>query len=153
MMANLAKSGRYVLPTGAFLKLKTFMSGGWASEEQVSGQIAATFHEDKYLSDPHTAVALNVLARFQQETGDRTPTVVASTASPYKFGKSVARALFGAEAAELDDFACCDRLAEASKGEVPAAISTLRKKPVLHTAVCEKDGMQPALLYALSTAQ
>jgi threonine synthase len=153
MMANLAKSGRYVLPAGALLKLKTFMSGGWASEEQVSGQIASTFREDKYLCDPHTAVALNVLARFQQETGDRTPTVVASTASPYKFGKSVAQALFGAEAAELDDFACCDKLAEASKGEVPAAISTLRKKPVLHTAACEKDGMQPALLYALNTAQ
>jgi threonine synthase len=153
MMANLAKSGRYVLPTSALVKLKTFMSGGWASEEQVSGQIAATFREDKYLCDPHTAVALSVLDRFQQETGDRTPTVIASTASPYKFGKSVALALFGPEVATLDDFVCCDRLAKVSKGEVPAAIATLRQKPVLHTAVCEKDAMQPALLYALNTAQ
>ena len=153
MMANLAKSGRYALPTNVHLKLKTFMSGGWASEEQVTAQIADTFHEDKYLADPHTAVALNVLARYQQETGDRTHTVIASTASPYKFGKAVASALFGPETADLDDFACCDKLAKASKGEVPAAIANLRKKPVLHKAVCEKDGMQTALIAALNGTQ
>lgn len=153
MMANLAKSGRYALPTNMLLKLKTFMSGDWASEEQVSGQIAATFQEDKYLSDPHTAVALSVHARYQEQTGDRTPTVIAATASPYKFGKAVASALFGPAVADLDDFTCCDKLAKASKGEVPAAIANLRKKPVLHKAVCEKDGMQTALLAALNGAQ
>ena len=153
MMANLAKSGRYVLPASPLAKLKTFMSGGWADETQVASQIASTFRDDKYLADPHTAVALNVLARFQQETGDRTPTVIASTASPYKFGKSVAAALFGPEVAGLDDFACCDRLAQASGGEVPEAIASLRKKPVLHKASCEKDGMQPALLAALNSQQ
>jgi threonine synthase len=153
MMANLAKSGRYVLPASALAKLKTFMSGGWADETQVSSQIASTFRDDKYLADPHTAVALSVLSRFQQETGDRTPTVIASTASPYKFGKSVATALFGPEVAGLDDFACCDRLAQVSGGEVPEAITSLRKKPVLHKASCEKDGMQPALLAALNSQQ
>jgi len=153
MMANLAKSGRYALPASAHAKLRTFMSGGWASEEQVSAQITSTFQDDKYLADPHTAVALHVHAQYQQETGDRTPTVIASTASPYKFGKAVATALFGPEASELDDFACCGRLARASKGEVPPAISNLRKKPVLHNAVCEKDGMQVALLAALNAAQ
>lgn len=78
---------------------------------------------------------------------------IASTASPYKFGKAVASALFRPAVADLDDFACCDKLAKASKGEVPAAIANLRKKPVLHTAVCEKDGMQTALLAALNGAQ
>jgi threonine synthase len=146
---DLAKTGRYALPASAHAKLRTFMSGGWASEEQVSAQIAATFREDKYLADPHTAVALNVYARYQQETGDQTPTVIASTASPYKFGKAVARALFGEEAASLDDFACCDRLAQASGGRVPRAIAQLREKPILHTAVCDQDGMQDALMAAL----
>ncbi len=152
MMSNLAKSGRYVLPAEAHAKLKTFMSGGWADEAQVAGEIASTFREDKYLCDPHTAVALSVHARYAEETGDKTPTVIASTASPYKFGKAVARALFGEETDALDDFACCDRLAEASGGEVPDAIAQLRKKRVLHTAVCEKDGMQGALLAALAVA-
>ena len=152
MMADLAKSGRYVLPAGAHAKLQTFMSGGWADEEQVSKQIAFTFREDKYLADPHTAVALNVHSNYARETGDTTPTVIASTASPYKFGKSVATALFGADADELDDFACCVKLAEASGGEVPEAISQLGSKPVLHTAVCDKDGMQTALIAALTPA-
>ncbi len=153
MMANLAKSGRYVLPASALAKLKTFMSGGWADETQVAGQIASTYRDDMYLADPHTAVALNVHARYQQETGDKTPTVIASTASPFKFGKSVAQALFGPEVSSLDDFACCDKLAQLSKSEVPQAITLLRQKPVLHKAVCEKDGMQPALLGALNSAQ
>ncbi len=152
MMANLAKSGRYAMPVAAHAKLKSFMSGGWADEEQVAKQIAFTFLQDKYLADPHTAVALHVHANYVEETGDRTPTVIASTASPYKFGKSVAAALFGADADELDDFACCDKLAQASGGEVPDAIAQLRKKPVLHTVVCEKDGMQTALIAALTPA-
>jgi threonine synthase len=76
--------------------------------------------------------------------------VIASTASPYKIGKSVAKALFGAEADGLDDFACCDKLAAASKGEVPQAIARLRQRPVLHEAICGKDDMQAALLAALA---
>jgi hypothetical protein len=149
MMEDLAKTGRYALPAEARAKLDAFMSGGWADEAQVAGEIARTFREGGYLCDPHTAVALSVHARYSRETGDRTPVIIASTASPYKFGKAVARALFGEEAASLDDFACCDRLAQASGGRVPRAIAQLREKPILHTAVCDQDGMQDALMAAL----
>ncbi len=149
MMEDLAKTGRYALPAEARAKLDAFMSGGWADEAQVAGEIARTFREGGYLCDPHTAVALSVHARYSRETGDRTPVIITSTASPYKFGKAVARALFGEEAASLDDFACCDRLAQASGGRVPRAIAQLREKPILHTAVCDQDGMQDALMAAL----
>ncbi len=152
MMSNLSKSGRYVLSADALKRLKSFMSGGWADEAQVSARIAATFRDEEYLIDPHTAVALDVHARYAEETGDRTPTVVASTASPYKFGKSVAAALFGQKAADKDDFACCAMLAEASGEEIPPAIALLRQKRVLHKAVCDKDLMQPALMQALEIA-
>ncbi len=83
MMADLSATGRYrVAGRRALDRLQSFMSGGWADEAQVLEEIAATFRRDKYLADPHTAVALNVYARYAQDTGDFKPVVIASHRQP-----------------------------------------------------------------------
>jgi threonine synthase len=149
LMADLSAGGRYALARPAHQRLAERMSGGWADEAQVAAQIASTFRDERYLVDPHTAVALSVHRRYAEQTEDRTPTIIAATASPFKFGKAVAEAIFGQAARGLDDFACCDMLAGAADMAVPPAIAQLREKPVVHSASCGRDGMQGALLSAL----
>ena len=100
--------------------------------------------------DTHTAVASAVLRRYQQETGDETPCVIVSTASPYKFGASVLEAIAGREAvAGKDDFACCEMLSRLTGTREPDQIAKLPAMPIRHTAVCEKDAMAEAVLDAV----
>ncbi|MEG1813235.1 MAG: threonine synthase [Clostridia bacterium] len=145
-MGALAREGRYSLDGAALDALHQLMYGGWASEEAVADEIKRTLSEDKYLIDPHTAVAMRVLRTYREETGDDAPVIIASTASPFKFGRSVLSAI-DPEAAKRapDDFACCDALAARSGSIVPDAIASLRKKPIRHRAQCAIDGMWDAL--------
>ena len=95
----------------------------------------------------HNAVASAVLRAYQKETGDARRSVIVSTASPYKFGASVLGAVAGqAACAGLDDFACCRALAELTGTREPAQILALPDLPIRHTAVCEKDAMEQAVL-------
>ena len=98
--------------------------------------------------DPHTAVASHVLRQYQAETGDRTPTVIVSTASPYKFAGDVLAAIAGPDAAGLDAFRCAERLEDMTGIPVPPQVQALPSLPVLHTAQCEKDRMAEAVLRA-----
>ena len=149
MMADLRDKGCYQLPEEALSKLKDLMPGGWASEEQVAAQIAKTFNEDHYLMDPHTAVAVCVLEQWQKDHRDSVPAIVASTASPYKFGRAVLEAVTG-EAVALSDFDCCDQLAKLSNQQVPNAISELPKLTVRHGDVCEISAMPDAVIRAMN---
>ena len=97
--------------------------------------------------DTHTAVASAVLRDYQKQTGDARQSVIVSTASPYKFGASVLGAVAGQEACKgLDDFACCRALSELTDTKEPEQILALPNLPVRHTAVCEKDAMEQAVL-------
>ena len=91
--------------------------------------------------DTHTAVAATVFYKYKEETGDDTVTVIASTASPYKFTRSVMEAVEN-KATEEDDFTLVDRLCEVSGVKVPNAIEEIRNAKVRHTMVCDKDKMQ-----------
>ena len=100
--------------------------------------------------DTHTAVASAVPREYQKETGDKTVSVIVSTASPYKYGASVLEAVAGKAACEgKDDFACCDALCELSGLPIPASIAKLPQMPVRHSAVCEKDAMAQAVIEAV----
>ena len=92
--------------------------------------------------DPHTAVAWSVAEAYRAHTGDRRPMVVVSTASPYKFSRSVLTALQGAEAVQaLDEFACADALERACGLPMPASLRDLRSKARRHNDVVEPAAM------------
>ncbi len=90
--------------------------------------------------DTHTAVAASVYGKYMEETGDRTPTVIASTASPFKFTRSVMNAI-DHKYDSMTDFELVDELSRIANVTVPAAIEEIRNAPVLHDNICEVDEM------------
>ena len=98
------------------------------------------FGENGYLSDTHTAVAVNVYEQYTKETGDTTPCIIASTASPYKFAPAVLPAVYDGALPE-DEFAMTETLFATTGLPIPAPIASLRGKKVLHPAAIEKSCM------------
>src|SRR5699024_2547562 len=101
-MDALRRTGRYRVDGACLRTLQQEMEGGWVDDAQAQAEIRQMLEETGALIDPHTAVAAALMRRYQDRTGDRTPVVVVSTASPFKFGRAVADAL-GLDG--VDDFA------------------------------------------------
>jgi len=115
---------------------------GYADMTDTNRTIGSMYEQNGYLMDTHTAVAYKVYQDYKKETGDETVTVIASTASAYKFADSVAESL-GLPVAE-DGFANLRALHEKTGVRVPKGLEGLEDKPVRHTAVLEKDEMKDA---------
>lgn len=118
LMSALKAEGRYRIDKGALARLRTLFGAGFADENATLNAIRDIFTRYGYLCDTHTAVAFSVCQDYRLRTGDNTPAVVVSTASPYKFAQSVLLALTGQNAGELNDFAVMDELSRIS-GTVP----------------------------------
>ena len=129
-------------------KLSDFF-GGYATEEETFATIKKVFDNTGYLMDTHTAVASAVYDKYVKETGDRTVTVIASTASPFKFTRSVMNAL-GKGDDSKDDFALADELSAVSGVEIPDAVTSIRTAEVRHKKVVDKADMQKAVLEFLA---
>ena len=150
LMGDLNGKKRYEIDDAMKAGMQARYWAGCVAKDGVRAEIAKTWAEDHYLMDPHTAVASAVLRAYQRETGDTRRSVIVSTASPYKFGASVLGAVAGQDACKgQDDFACCRELAEKTGTKEPEQIRVLPTLPIRHTAVCEKDGMEQALLDAV----
>lgn len=122
--------------------LKVFY-GGFATVEETNETIGKVYKEAGYLMDTHTAVAYKVYEDYKNATGDKIPAVIASTASPYKFADSVAKAIGLAEC--KDGFEYVREVNEATGVPVPSGLKDLDKKPVLHTGVLDIDQMAQAV--------
>ena len=110
-------------------------------------EIRKRFQEDHYLMDPHTAVGGHVLRQYRLRTNDATPTVLLSTASPYKFAADVLRGIAGMNAADgKDAFTCSAELEELTGTAMPEQVRALKDLPIRHTAVCEREKMGEAVL-------
>ena len=107
------------------------------------------FNKAGYLCDTHTAVAINVYEQYVQETGDNTPTVIASTASPYKFSKAVLESVSIDDTLPESEFEMVDKLNEVSKMDVPTPLASLKDKKTRFTDVTEVDKMPEYVLGAL----
>ncbi len=140
MMAALASSGKYTITEGMKAQMKDFI-GGWADETQTAAEIKRMYETAGYVMDTHTAVASAVYHDYKLRSGDATKTVIASTASPYKFGTSVMGAISDTYKG-MDDFALIDELSKVSGTEIPKAVEEIRSAPVLHDTVCETEDMQ-----------
>ena len=140
MMAALAKDGKYSITDAMKEQMKDFI-GGWASEEKTASEIKRVYEKTGYVMDTHTAVASAVYHDYKEKTGDQTKTVIASTASPYKFATSVMTAIDN-NYEGMDDFALIDELSKTSGTTIPKAVEEIRTAPVLHDTVCETADMQ-----------
>jgi len=140
LMKALTVQGSYEITKNMSSNLEGFI-GGWASEQETGEVIAKVYQEYDYVIDTHTAVAASVYYDYVKKTNDMTKTVIVSTASPYKFAKSVLEAL-QVENIPEDDYEQALLLKKVSNTDIPKAVEEIRTAPVLHEKVCERDKMQ-----------
>lgn len=145
LMKRLVREGRYEISAEMREGLKLF-TGGFATEEECAKEIRDVFEETGYLMDTHTAVGSAVHRKYREETGDDTATIIASTASAYKFSRAVLNAVEGrpmrASAGSDDDFKLAAKLSHLTETPVPAPFEALKGAPVLHDTVCKIDEMK-----------
>lgn len=139
LMQALNGKGAYTITDDMKKQLADFY-GNYASEAETAATIKRVYESDQYIMDTHTAVAASVYDKYVKETGDTTPTVIASTASPYKFTRSVMNAIDSAYDKQ-SDFELVDELNKLSGVKVPQAIEDIRQAEVRHDIVCDKEDM------------
>lgn len=144
LMALLNTTGVYEISP----KIKEFLKdfyGEYATVEETYKAIKDMYNNEGYLMDTHTAVAKVVYDKYVKETGDDRQVLIASTASPYKFPRSICKAL-DMDVDKLNDFEVVNKLFKKTNVPIPENLKNLDKKPVLHDEVWGKDKMRDALL-------
>lgn len=144
LMEALRQEGTYQLDADMIDRLADFY-GGYADDAQTLDAIGRVYAESGYVMDTHTAVGYKVLEDYRAATGDTTHAVIASTASPYKFTRSVVEGM-GVATEGLDDFQLIDVLSQKAGLPVPEPIQGLKDRPVLHPGVCLKDALAEEVL-------
>jgi len=141
LMKDLTSKGVYTITDAMKAELKDFY-GDYATGAEMAKTIADTFKAENYCMDTHTAVAATVAAKYKAATGDNSVTVIASTASPYKFTASVLKAIDPSAVKEgADAFTLADILEEKIGVKQPATIIKARTSEVRHNIVCETEKM------------
>ena len=141
-MKALSSEGKYEITAEMKEQLKDFY-GNYTTEAETAEVIKDLYEKTGYVIDTHTAVAAGVYHKYLKETNDTdTKTVIASTASPYKFTRSVMDAIDKEQYDSMTDFELVDELSRISNVKVPQAIEDIRSAKVLHDTVCEVDEME-----------
>jgi threonine synthase len=119
---------------------------GWANEEETLETISRSYKVYKYVFDPHTAVGMKVYEDYLSATNDQTFTVIASTASPFKFSSNVLTALEGKKQESLrDEWVALDDLSKLTEWKIPSGLQGLDEKPAKNVEVCEPEGIMEVL--------
>ena len=140
LMSALTGNGKYEITEEMKAQLADFY-GNFASEAETAAEIRRLYEKCGYVIDPHTAVASAVYGKYVAETGDHKTTVIASTASPFKFTRSVMDAI-DTKYDVMGDFELVDELSKIAKVKVPGAIEEIRTAPILHDTQCDVDKMK-----------
>ena len=143
MMEQLSKGGTYQITEEMRSQLADFY-GNFATEEETADAIKALYQNTGYVIDTHTAVATCVYEKYVKDTKDSTKTVIASTASPFKFTRSVMDAI-DSKYDSMGDFELVDELSKIANVKVPNAIEEIRTAPVLHDTVVDVPDMPAAV--------
>ncbi|MDY5101866.1 MAG: threonine synthase [Agathobacter sp.] len=140
LMASLSGNGKYEITAEMKAQLSDFY-GNYTSEQETATVIKKLYEDTGYIIDTHTAVASGVYDKYKKETGDtETKAIIASTASPFKFTRSVMNAI-DAKYDKMSDFELVDELSKLGNVAVPQAIEDIRSAAVLHDTVCEVEEM------------
>ncbi|WP_449240296.1 threonine synthase [Desulfoscipio gibsoniae] len=146
-MADLAAKGRYTVDDSTREQIQALFWSDYADDAATMSSIQETHRRYGYVVDTHTAVGLHVYDLYRHSTGDDRPTVVLSTASPFKFNASVAKALLGEErTAGRDEFALLQMLSDFSGLPVPSGLSGLAERRIRHLTVADREQMPGAVL-------
>lgn len=143
-MNDLKENGKYEVSSSVKQKLDQLFVGGYCNDEQTLLTIKETFEKYNYLCDTHTAVALNVFEQYQKASNDQTKTIIASTASPYKFGNSVALALDIDES--LDEYEQISLINKKTGLEIPEEFIKLKEKKIRFDKTVNVNQMSEAVL-------
>ena len=140
LMRQLKEEGKYTITEDMKAKLADF-EGGFATEANTAEAIKNVYEKTGYVMDTHTAVASYVYNEYKNKTKDETKTLLASTASPFKFVNNVMSAIDNKYAAK-DDFDLVDELSKIANVEVPNAVNEIRNADIRHTKECDVDKME-----------
>lgn len=140
-MKKLSVDGKYTVTDDVNAKISSLFDAGCCDDEMTKATIRETYEQEHYLCDTHTAVAVNVYGQYVERTGDKTPVVIASTASPFKFSASVLDAVKCGKIDSEDEFAMVNELSDFTGAEVPVQLASLAGKQPRFTEVCEKNEM------------
>ena len=140
LMADLAAKGEYTVSRDMRERMADFL-GGFATQQEDKEAIKRVYQDTGYVMDTHTGVACAVCRKYKEETKDQNKTVIASTASPYKFSRSVMEAIRGEDLPE-DEFEVIDLLCQVSGVEIPQAVEEIRKAPIRHARECGREEMK-----------
>ncbi len=145
---KLSSEGIYEVNADVKEKLKEEFAAGFCDDAQTKATIHAIYEKYSYTCDTHTAVAVKVYNDYKSTTGDMTKTVIASTASPYKFSAAVLEALEG-KTSDIDEYDKVGRIAELSDIPIPAALADLKNKPERFNDVIDKKDQKNYVLKTL----
>ena len=143
-MKDLSQNGFYEIDSDTMSNISNDFVGYFASEEQTLNTIKQNYSEYGYLMDTHTAVAFSALEQYRKEHGDNTKTVIASTASPYKFAQAVYGAIYGDNS--YGDLEILEQLSENTNTKIPTPLFELDKKQVNFDSVTKPNDMYNEVL-------
>ena len=145
-MEKLKTDGKYTVSDKIKRAIEESFYGGCADDEKCAHTIRETYDKYGYVTDTHTAVAVSVYNEYAEKTGDKTKTIIASTASPFKFNGDVLAALEGSEAlGDMDEFRLLERLSEKYDLRIPSSLKSLEEKEVRFEMVCDKSQMKAVI--------
>lgn len=145
---KLSAEGKYEVSDDVKVKLSEEFCAGFCDDEQTKVTIHEIYEKYSYTCDTHTAVAVKVYEDYKKSTGDATKTIIASTASPYKFSAAVLEAIEG-KTSDISEYEKVDRIAELSDIPVPSALADLKNKPERFNDVIDKNDQKAYVLKTL----
>ena len=149
-MKELKESGKYRVGDEVLSKIKAVFEAGCCNDEKTKATIAEVFEEKKYLCDTHTAVAVAVYEDYIAQSGDSTPTVIASTANPFKFSASVLDAVRPGMTEGMNEFDMVLGLHVETGADCPPQLANLKDKTPRFTGCCKKEDMEKVVFDMLS---
>ena len=144
LMKQLKEEGAYTVPDALKAAIQKEFWAAYCDDARAAEIIGRVYREQHYLCDPHTASGFAAAEDYRNETGDLTPMVILSTASPYKFPAAVLSAIGGDTGG--DEFEQMERLQQMTGVPIPAPLASLKGKKDLHTDVIEKEAMSTYVL-------
>ncbi len=140
LMKELKENGFYQINEALKDRIQAEFKAYWASEDECRSEISRMWKEEDIIIDPHTSVAVTAAAKYRTETGDKTPCIILSTASPFKFSKDVLSCIEG-ELPE-DEMLCMEKLSQITGNPIPKGLAELSELPVRFTrSISKEDGI------------
>ncbi|GHU56076.1 threonine synthase [Clostridia bacterium] len=148
---QLKKTGKYQVNSDVLNKLQEEFYGGFCDDKETQDTIKSVFKEYNYLADTHTAVGIKVYDDYVSKTDDKTKTLIASTANPYKFSQAVLQALGGNISA--DEFTQIEEIENISNLTIPKSLADLKEKSPIYKDIISKDDMKNYVLNYIKSSK